>query len=368
MHIAIVLNASWNVYNFRLGLLRALEKAGHRISVIAPRDAYSLRLGFPHYDIELQSRGRNPLRDLGFFLNLCRLYRRLKPDIVLHFTPKPNIYGAMAAAVLGIPSINNIAGLGSTFSNIGWTTRMIRILYRLAMRFPRKVFFQNPEDLEIFVREGLVMREKVDRLPGSGVDTERFRPRPVSRRDTTVVFLLASRMLKEKGIEEFVGAARLLRSQGFHAEFQLLGFLGEGEGAITRAQMSEWERDGSVQYLGETDKVEEFMSCADCIVLPSYYREGVPRVLLEAAGLGKPIIASNNVGCREVVVNGLNGFLCKPRDVFDLAEKMKAFLALDSKSREAMGIKGREKAVSEFDERIVIDKYLSTINDLSKTS
>jgi hypothetical protein len=150
LHIAIVLNASWNVFNFRLGLLRALEKAGHSISVIAPQDAYSLRLGFPHYDIDLQSRGRNPICDLRFFLDLCRLYRRLKPDIVLHFTPKPNIYGALAAAVVGIPSINNIAGLGTTFSSVGWTTRMIRFLYRVAMRFPQKVFFQNPEDLELF--------------------------------------------------------------------------------------------------------------------------------------------------------------------------------------------------------------------------
>jgi glycosyltransferase involved in cell wall biosynthesis len=175
-------------------------------------------------------------------------------------------------------------------------------------------------------------------------------------------------MLKEKGIEEFVGAARLLRKQGFIAEFHLLGFLGDGEGAITRSQMDEWEREGSIRYLGETDKVEEFMACADCVVLPSYYREGVPRVLLEAAGLGKPIIASDNVGCREVVMDGVNGFLCRSRDVEDLAEKMQAFLTLDSRSREVMGSKAREKAVLEFDERIVIDKYLAAIGDVSKAS
>lgn len=362
MKIAIVLNSGWNVYNFRLGLLRALEAEGHGIEVIAPKDAYSKRIPFPFHDIPMEGKGMNPFKETLLLYRLYRLYGKLRPDLVLHFTPKPNIYGSIAARMRGIPSISNVAGLGSAFGGNRILAVILKLMYKTALRFPRKVFFQNQEDLSLFVDLKLVAGGKTDRVPGSGIDVSLFHPVEAGGNPGGFVFLLASRMLWEKGVGEFVEAARILKREGARAELRLLGSLDvQNPSAISREQMDEWEAEGAVAYLGFTDKVKEYISEADCIVLPTYYREGVPRVLLEAAALGKPIIATDQIGCRDIVDDGENGFTCRPRDARSLADAMSRFMMLTPAERSEMGMKGRRKAVEGFDEKLVIAKYRDAI-------
>jgi glycosyltransferase involved in cell wall biosynthesis len=362
--VLIALNTAWNLVNFRSGLIRALVAAGHEVVAVAPPDKYETQLsalGCRFVPIAMDNKGTHPGRDLMLLWRFFRLLRSEKPDVYLGYTVKPNLYGSLAAHTLGIPVINNIAGLGVVFINNSWLTHLVRVLYRLALSRSAKVFFQNDDDRQMFVSGGLVAQAVTDRLPGSGVDLARFALAPLPSRSPTR-FLFIARMLLDKGVVEFVEAARLLQRRGIIADFSLLGFLDvQNPTAISRAQMDSWVGEGFVRYLGVSDDVRVQLVAADCVVLPSFYREGTPRTLLEAAAMGRPIITTDAVGCRDVVDDGLNGYLCKPRDVFDLAEKMQQFITLIPEQRTKMGQHGRIKMESEFDERVVINKYLSVI-------
>jgi glycosyltransferase involved in cell wall biosynthesis len=285
----------------------------------------------------------------------------------LGYTVKPNVYGSLAAHFLGIPVINNIAGLGATFIRPNWLTYVVCFLYRISLTRSRKVFFQNQDDREMFARKGLVKQEQTDCLPGSGVDLAKFAPSTSSDApdaSSKFQFLLIARMLWDKGVWEFVEAARLLRSRYPEAEFCLLGFLdAENPAAISRSQMDLWVKEGVINYLGVSDDVRAQIKVADCIVLPSY-REGTPRSLLEAAAMARPIVTTNAVGCREAVDDEHNGFLCRPKDALDLSLKMERMLQLSCDERKAMGRYGREKMELQFDEKFVIAKYLDAIEEI----
>ena len=362
MKIAICINTAWNLVNFRAGLISALIAEGHEVLAVAPPDKHVSRvtaLGCRFVPITMDNRGTNPIKDFFLFVRLLRLLGREKPDVFLAYTIKPNVYGSLAAHCFGVPVINNIAGLGTVFIKNTLLTAVVRGLYKLSLRSSAKIFFQNEDDRSIFVREGLVDPALTDRLPGSGVDLQRFEYCPPTISKGGVRFLLIARMLWDKGVGELVQAARLLKQRGIQAEVCLLGFLDvKNPSAISRTQMDEWVAEGVVTYLGEADDVRPHIVEASCVILPSFYREGVPRSLLEAAAMGRPIITTNSVGCREVVDDGVNGFLCQPQDAQDLAEKMERFIALSSSERAEMGRRGREKIEREFDEKIVISKYL----------
>jgi len=244
---------------------------------------------------------------------------------------------------------------------------MVRGLYRLALGRSAKVFFQNNDDCQMFITGGLVRAEVADLLPGSGVDLSRFSVVPLGTAcgaERTFRFLLIARMLWDKGVGEFAEAAKLIRDRWPQAECCLLGFMDvKNPGAISRAQMDSLVATGVI-YLGVSDDVRLQLAAADCVVLPSYYREGTPRTLLEAAAMGRPIITTDAVGCREVVDDGVNGFLCKPRDAVDLAATMELMLSLTYSQRAEMGLRGRAKMEAEFDEQIVIDNYLAAIEKI----
>jgi glycosyltransferase involved in cell wall biosynthesis len=363
--IAIVLNTSWNIYNFRLPLLAHLNRLGHEIIVMAPEDEYSRRIPYPFHHIPIKSKSLNPVGDLRLFFNLYRLLKKTNPDILLLYTIKPNVYGNFAAYLLGIKTISNIAGLGALFINPGWVTKFAKMLYRLAMKVPAKVFFQNNEDMEMFIKEGLVSKNIAERIPGSGVDLARFTcSSGTVKKDGKFVFLLFSRMLWDKGIGEYVEAARSLLLKRTDVEFQLLGFLGsDNPQAISGKEMDRLTAMEGIVYLGVSDHVEDFIQKADCIVLPSY-KEGVPRSLLEAAAMAKPIIATDVTGCRDVVEDGINGFLCQPRDSGVLLDKMEKMIELEINERKRLGINGREKVIREFDQNIVIEKYAHAVGDV----
>lgn len=365
--IAIVLNASWNLFNFRLNLIRSIEKAGYKVVLIAPYDQYSgiLKKEFEYHDIYISNQGTNPKEDIKTFIQFYRLYKQVKPDIVLHYTIKPNIYGTLASHFLGIKSINNIAGLGTLFIKHNFVTTIAKWLYKYSQSKAEKIFFQNNDDFKLFTDEGLVEKSKCDVLPGSGVDLEKFKPVTTITKDKVFRFLLISRMLWDKGVKEYVEAAKIIKEKYTHVEFQLLGFLDvENKAAISKDQMDKWVQEGYIQYLGVSDHVQQEIAQADCIVLPSFYREGTPRTLLESASMAKPIVTTDNVGCRDVVGDGINGYLCKTRDTEDLVKKLEKMLGLSVEERVEMGKKGREKMQRQFDEQIVINKYLDAINKL----
>ena len=362
--VMIALNTSWNLLNFRSGLIRALVSHGYDVIAVAPADEYAHQLaafGCRFVPLPMDNKGTHPGRDLLLLWRFVQLMRKERPDVFLGYTVKPNVYGSLGAHVSGVPVINNVAGLGTVFIKGGWLNWLVRALYRVALARSRKVFFQNEDDRHLFVAGRLVDQSLTDRLPGSGVDLKKFEPAPLPGR-AQMRFLLIARMLWDKGVGEYVAAARVLKSRGLKAEVCLLGFLDvQNPAAISKSQMDEWVAEGVVRYLGVSDSVREEIAHVDCVVLPSFYREGTPRTLLEAAAMARPIITTDSVGCRDVVEDGVNGFLCRPRDASDLADKMERMIGMSQTAREAMGLRGREKVEREFDEKIVIDKYLAAI-------
>ncbi len=370
MKVAIVLNTSWNIYNFRMNFVRTLVQKGYEVHTIAPIDRYTpllVKAGCHHHPVRMDSRGINPVKDIALILELRSIYRKLRPDVILHYTIKPNIYGSIAAATLGIPTVNNVCGLGTVFLRKSLWSRIAIQLYRWSFRFPKKVFFQNPDDRDLFVSKQLIAPATADLLPGSGIDLRRFTPAPFSR-NPRFTFLLISRLITDKGIMEYVDAVRRLRAEGVDARFQLLGAIDpKHRRGIPVETIQQWIEEKTVEYLGTTEDVLPFIRSADCVVLPSY-REGTPHTLLEAASCGKPIVATDVPGCHQVVEHKHNGLLCRLRDASDLADKMKAMARLDDQALEQLGMNGRSKMESEFDEAVVIGKYLDFISIFRKAS
>jgi glycosyltransferase involved in cell wall biosynthesis len=260
--------------------------------------------------------------------------------------------------------VTNISGLGTGFSSGKLLKKVLINLFRLALSYPYKIFFQNEDDRREFIRLGIVHLEKTDRLPGSGVDLKRFTP-AIRMRRNELIFLMVARLLWEKGVGIYVDAARLIKKKYPGTVFNLLGFLNvQNPSAVQKCDIESWEKEGVVKYLGSTDNVLQYYNESDCVVLPSFYREGVPRSLLEAASMELPIITTDHIGCRDVVEHGKNGFLCKMKDAQDLAEIMEMMILLTPEQREKMGREGRAKMEREFDERIVIEKYLSVVKEI----
>ena len=364
--VILSINASWNILNFRLGLVRGLQEAGYQVVALAPADAYTQQLadhGIGYLPIAMEPRGTSILADIALFWRYWRTLRRVRPAAFLGYTIKPNIYGSLAAHLVGVPTINNIAGLGETFLDRRPVNRLVRFLYRVALSRARVIFFQNPDDRALFVDNGIVDAARSRLLPGSGIDLSRFTP-PSAPRDEAegISFLLVARLLEAKGIADYAAAARIVRQQYPSACFRLLGILQSGKGALARETIAGWEADGTIEFLGSSDDVRPFLAGSDCVVLPTYYPEGTPRSLLEAAAMGRPLIASDVPGCREIVRDGDNGFQVPPRDPETLAATMLRFIAMSPAERAAMGARSREIAEREYDEQIVVRRYLEALD------
>ncbi|GAB2544734.1 glycosyltransferase family 4 protein [Rufibacter soli] len=364
MRIAIVINKSWNIFNFRLSLVKALLAAGHEVVAIAPEDAYSAKLvaaGCRFVDLPMESKGTNPVKDLLLVGKFLKAYKAVKPDVILQYTIKPNIYGSIAAKLAGIPTINNVSGLGTVFIVENLVSKVAMALYRFSFQFPAKVFFQNNDDKALFLERKLVRESITEVLPGSGIDTSRFQPAAEFKRQDPFVFLMVSRALYEKGLVEYVEASKILKAKYPQVRVQLLGGIDEeGNIGIKRTQVEQWANEGWLEYLGTSDDVAGVMHRADCVVLPSY-REGTPRTLLEAAALGKPIVTTNVPGCKETVIDGYNGYLCDVRNGTDLAAKMEQMYLLSEENLQTMGQNSRRLAEEKFDEKYVIDRYFAAI-------
>jgi glycosyltransferase involved in cell wall biosynthesis len=362
--IAFVANTSWSIFKFRLYVIGKLIEKGFDIYVLAPRDPYTERFeklpGLTYIPLHhFNARSISPVQDVLLYKELLRHYRTLRPNLIFHYTIKANIFGSLAAAAAGIPAISVITGLGYAFTGKGWLQSIARILYRSALRKTREVWFLNEDDRQEFITQRLVPAEKTFILPGEGVDTTAFYPMPYQPDRKEVTFLLIARVIRHKGIYEFVQAAGQLK--GLAIRCQLLGIFDDNNPvAIPRQEVDEWERRDILTYLGQTDDVPPFIGQADCIVLPSY-REGLPLSLLEGASMAKALIASDTPGCRSLIDDGINGYLCRERDGADLARKMMEYYKLPPAAKRQLGLAGREKVLRDFTREHIFEIYLQKI-------
>jgi len=365
LHVCLVCNTAWAIHTYRPGLIKALLAQGARVTVLAPRDrtfAPLQALGVTCIDVPVASKGTNPLADLKTLAALWRHYRALKPDMVFHYTIKPNIYGTIAAALARVKSIAVTTGLGYVFIQRSRAAQVAKRLYKIAFRFPREVWFLNPDDHRTFVDAGLLVHpERAYLLRSEGIDLDQFPLTPMVAGDGGLVFILVGRLLWDKGVAEYVAAARAVKTRYPQARFQLLGPVGVANpSAISQQEVEQWVAEGVLEWLGETDDVRPYLSAADCVVLPSY-REGMPRTLLEASALGRPIVATRVPGCRDVVEDGVTGLLCEVRSADDLAAKMLHMLEMTAQQRAHMGELGRARMQAEFDERLIIERYFAAL-------
>ena len=368
--ILLVANTTWYLYNFRLPLARRLREQGIEVVLVSPKDRYVADIvseGFRWIELKaLNRRSVNPILELMALMELIKIYRKEKPQALHHFTIKCVLYGTIAAKLCGIRSVvNAVTGLGHIFLGSGAVTRcirpVVRFFYKKILRARRvHVVFQNPDDLETFIDAGLVIPEKTVLIRSSGVCTRKFCPRRFVPRpgdpDKDVRFptvLFASRLLREKGIHDFVEAARILREKR-KVRFKIAGAPDRGNpSAVDEDTLQAWREEGAVDLLGHVDTMDDLLNLADVVVLPSY-REGTPRILLEAASMGKPLVATDVPGCREVVTDGENGYLVPVRDPVALAEAIEKLLDNEEQARR-MGEAGRRKIVEEFAVEKVVD-------------
>lgn len=367
--VAFVSNNAWSVYNYRIEVIRHLLQQGYEIFVITPDDECSgllVREGCRFIPISFNNKSENPLSDIGFFLKLRTLYRIHRPHFIFHFVAKPNIYGTLAAASNGIPSVAVITGLGYAFARRNWLYWVVRVLYQYALKKAREVWFLNNEDARIFIDQGVVPIEKVKVLPGEGVDTGYFSkarlPIPPVQ-GPRFTFLMSARLLQSKGIGLYADAARILKKKNYEVVCSLIGlFEKEHPDAISPEDLARWQAEGLIRYDGFERDVRPNLAQADCFVFPSFYNEGVPRSLMEAASMELPVITSNTKGCREVVIENETGFRCNSQDPFDLADKMEKMMQLSPSQRDIMGKKGREWVIQKFDVQKVIAEYADTLD------
>ena len=356
-------NYAWTIYNFRLPLIRKLKELGFKVIVLTQFDGFEKKLN-KEVDIVLplfiSRNGVNPIIDTLTIIDLFRKIYQIKPHLVLFFTIKPVIYGSLVSSLLGINSIVTITGLGTSFIKNNWITKVVKFLYKFTLKHCSIIFFQNNSDKRLFEELSLVKKQVCKIIPGSGINLDLFKySQPKNDKDLT--FLLIARMLWDKGIGEFIGAAKIVKNEYPKTLFKLLGPIGvQNRTAVSNKQIIDWHNSSIIEYLGESTNVSEYIKNSSCVVLPSY-REGISRVLLEASAIGRPMIASNVPGCREIVEDEINGFICRVKDINDLAEKIIRMIRLPFQQRIEMGVNARKKMHNEFSIDIVNKIYIENI-------
>ncbi len=364
MHIVLTVNAAWNILNFRQPLVEALLADGHRLTVLASRDEAVPaleRLGCSFVNLKMDRKGLNPVSDFALAVRLYRHFRQLRPDCVLSFTIKNNIFGAYAARLSNTRFIPNVTGLGTAFLSSGLLKYLSQAMYKTAFYHLPVVFFQNDDDRDLFVSSKLVRTEQTRTLPGSGIDLEKYAQVPYPAVHTPTRFLMIARLLYDKGVVEFVEAAKLMHGNGA-VRFELLGAIDpHNRTGIAKELLDAWIANGTVIHHGTTDDVRPYIAAAHCVVLPSY-REGAPRTLIEAAAIGRPLIATNVPGCKSVVDDCVNGFLCDVKSAASLRDAMLRFTALSYDEKAAMAESSRRLAESRFSVAQIISSYQDAIH------
>ena len=350
MKILILANFDVGLYQFRRELIEALLKE-HQVLLSLP-DGDLIRpleeMGCRFFDTPMERRGINPVKDLDLFLRYIKLLRQQKPDLVITYTIKPNIYGGLACRLLRIPYAVNITGLGTAFQKQGMLRKLVTFLYRTALKKARVVFFENSGNRQVFLDEGIVAENKTCLLSGAGVNLEHYAYVPYPEAGTTR-FLFVGRVMKEKGVGELFAAMERLNAEGADCCLDVLGGYEENYADTIR----NYEQQGWLHYHGYVTDVRPFIEKAHCFVLPSYH-EGMANTNLECAAMGRPLITSDIPGCKEAVVERESGLLCKPKDPDSLYETMKYFLSLPTNIRAQMGKVGRKHMEDTFDKKKVV--------------
>jgi glycosyltransferase involved in cell wall biosynthesis len=362
--VALIVNQAWVAIKFRLRLMQSLRDAGWRVVVVTDMRSDVRRQLANHCDeivhVPVAAVRIDPIADLRTLAGYWQALRRMRPAAALTFTIKPNIYGSLACHALGVPVINNVTGLGTAQGAGAFVAAIVRLLYRRAFGRSAWVFFQNHDDAAEMVSRKLVRDGRWSVLPGSGVDTATFVPTGGANADaaTAVRICMMSRLLLEKGVVEFADAAARVRRERPQARFDLWGIADPDDTRYVRPeQVAAWVAEGRLEFHGEAADARQAFASADVVVLPSYYREGLPRTLLEAASMGLPVITTDSPGCREAVDVGNTGYLCAARDANDLADALLRMIDLGAAARRALGEAARRRATEHFDERVVLDQY-----------
>ncbi|WP_394242591.1 glycosyltransferase family 4 protein [Vibrio astriarenae] len=379
MKLVITSNTSWFVYNFFRFSITEFLVDGNQVYVLAPEDKYSAYLkdlGCEFFDLKMSRSGVNAKQEIVTIKRINAVISALEPDCVLNFTPKLNIYSALVSRYRNIPVINSVAGLGAIFSEGGIKAKLGKKLLSFTQPLVDHVVFQNNDDWKVYLDHGYVSLTNSSRVRGIGINLKKFVPHEAPD-DGVTRFVLVARMLKTKGVHEFVAAAQAVeehynvrRLAGIEVpryQFSLLGFVDQkNPQGVPRELLQHWHDTTLVDYLGATDDVFSIVKDYDCVVLPSYYREGIPQCLIEAASMAKPIITTDNVGCRETVIDGQSGFLVKPQSVPELKEAMIKMIELGHQHRVRLGQRGRRKAETEFCHLEVSNHYLKVIEQVTK--
>ena len=362
MKIFFTANVLWDIYIFRGGVIRALVEAGHDVTVIAPHETrvdMEKELGVKVINISLNKRGMNPIEDLKLFRELYKIYKQEKPDIIFHYTIKANVYGTLAAHFAKVKSVAILTGLGYAFVTKSLVSKIAKILYKISLPFAEEICVLNEADKNLLAEEKIIDKDRIFVLSGEGINTEKFLPmeKTENLEGKKTIFLMIARAFFDKGVREYVEAAEIIRGEFPDTEFQFLGVLGGNSVAgISKEQMDSYVSKGIINYLGTVNDVTQIVRNADCVVLPSY-REGISRTLLEGASMEKPLIATDVPGCREIVVDGVTGFLVESKNSIDLADKIRKFIALSKEERKNLGKAGRKHVIEKFDEKIIIEIY-----------
>ena len=361
--VLILVNKQTTIVNFRLEVVAALVKAGYRVVVSVPdgdRLDEITSTGAEVIITPMEKDGTDPIKDFILTVKYIRMIKKTKADVVLTYTIKPNVYGGMAAALCNVPYVANITGLGTALEGKGLLHELAVILYRIGFCRISKVFFQNQENREFFEHHKIAVK-KHDSLPGSGVNLEKFHVLEYPS-DKTVEFAFISRIRKEKGIEQYVDAARVIQGKYPNTKFHVCGFGDD----YYEARMKQLNDEGVVIYHGLLNDVRVMLKDVHCIIHPTFYPEGMSNVLLESAASGRAIISTDRAGCREAIDNGINGYIVKEQDSNDLIDKVETFLNLSYEEKKNMGLEGRKKVEREFDRNIVVNRYLQTVEELTK--
>ena len=369
-HIAFVANSSASIYQFRRGIIKALMKAGFKVTCIVPEDSFTNRLIHEKYSIkliEMHGYTRNLFKENLYYRQLKSYYKSLQPDLIIHYTIKPNIWGTLAADSLGIRNIAVLTGLGYFPDILNSTLRKaVAYLYRKALQKSNEVWFLNKEDQNYFRSRNWLKNVKSKVLPSEGVDTSHFAYEPMPPSGGTIKVLYAGRLIRQKGVYEYAAAAKTLQVQNAKIECSILGFLErKNPDAVALSDLETWRKEGFIDYLGETHDVRPYLANCDILVLPSSYREGVSRILLEAMSIGRPIITTDNVGCGLLVEHLKNGFLIPQKSPAALVEALQFFASLSYEERVKMGRKGRTIVQSNYEETIVIEEYFKYIRSIA---
>lgn len=362
MKILILTNNFGGLHSFRKEVVKAIRDDAHEVIISAPFDPkkeFFEEIGCRSIDTRFNRKGMNPLKDFSLMLYYRKLLKKEKPDVVLSYTIKPNLYGGMACQLCGVPQIVNVTGLGSAVENPGWLQKLTILLYKIGLRKANTVFFQNKANME-FCKKHKMVKGNIKLIPGSGVNLQYHTIRPYPEEKEPIRFIFISRLLREKGIEEYLGAAERIKDKYPQTEFHILGACEEAYDK----RLKELQSRGVVFYHGAQPDVRPFIACSHCTVHPSFYPEGMSNVLLESCAAGRPIITTDRPGCGEIVDDGVNGYIVKQQDVDDLVEKIERFIALPYDQKVGMGKNARAKVEREFDRQIVVDAYLRAIENV----